>query len=700
MSVDTTLNTVRYYTDDDVYHYTVDNRPLQDLASNDEILATAIEGLDPTTTTTAAASTLTGSESALLNQSGNLVTSTTGTNAAFANSAFGVASIAALKLLPTTIFTKATTAGYASVGDGGQGAYYFTKTASLPTDNGVTTLLSADGLGYWTLIHNGSLDVKQAGAKAGVDCSAAVTAALAAIKASNGAINKLVFSPVSGGWQFANQVVFNVSGITYEFFADIYNTSTTYRTPFIFANDALAQPAAVLSDVIINGNGRTFHQNGKVCAIAAGWSPTLPPTTFPSPIFNYIQRLRIRNVIFDDGMYDSLNLRQCQSHVIENCTFTNAYINGANGLNITTDWTTFVQGSYSTYSHGVVQNCTAFGNCSMGMTYYNCSGGTMINCRSFSNGQSGYSYEAPPGLGTAKYAEGRFVNCKSNNNGWNGWYITQSGVEIDEDCKGYGNGTVGVATDTSGLQLCSVVVSGADQVRVYGTHTNSARHGVTFLGAASLQPEWECGGRFENNAGNGINIQGLYRMTIKAKTSVRLNGNTAISGSYSAGIVVNNTSYNTNAGILIADDILFDGNGVQSIVVTYVDTVSNKNCISYNDNASHGAGGSGFVYNNIGVLELQGNMVRTPNTYTSNAYVINNTVTKAYVWGNKSDQTTGTVLTNNASTKFGISSLGRINLGTYTTQTTLPSTGTAVLADTVNVLSTLIAGLYDGVTQS
>lgn len=38
-----TFNTVRYYTDADVYHYTVDNRPLQDLASNDVLLQSAID---------------------------------------------------------------------------------------------------------------------------------------------------------------------------------------------------------------------------------------------------------------------------------------------------------------------------------------------------------------------------------------------------------------------------------------------------------------------------------------------------------------------------------------------------------------------------------------------------------------------------------------------------------------------------------
>ena len=40
-----TLNTVRYYTGDDPYHYTVDNRPLQDLNSNDQILLSAIQNL-------------------------------------------------------------------------------------------------------------------------------------------------------------------------------------------------------------------------------------------------------------------------------------------------------------------------------------------------------------------------------------------------------------------------------------------------------------------------------------------------------------------------------------------------------------------------------------------------------------------------------------------------------------------------------
>ncbi|MDF2435464.1 MAG: hypothetical protein JWP44_5095 [Mucilaginibacter sp.] len=45
-----TLNTVRFITSDDVYHYTVDNRPLQDLESNDEILKVQLQRQSPLTT--------------------------------------------------------------------------------------------------------------------------------------------------------------------------------------------------------------------------------------------------------------------------------------------------------------------------------------------------------------------------------------------------------------------------------------------------------------------------------------------------------------------------------------------------------------------------------------------------------------------------------------------------------------------------
>lgn len=45
MSISATLGTVRYYTKDDPYFYTVDNRPLQDLAANDVIVCNTLDSI-------------------------------------------------------------------------------------------------------------------------------------------------------------------------------------------------------------------------------------------------------------------------------------------------------------------------------------------------------------------------------------------------------------------------------------------------------------------------------------------------------------------------------------------------------------------------------------------------------------------------------------------------------------------------------
>lgn len=139
-----------------------------------------------------------------------------------------VPSVSALMALNTDEITFAATSGYTQAGDGGHGVYYLTRTSTLPATNNVTIFRSNDGKGYWTLIHDGTLDVKQAGAKAGIDCAPAFTAVAAAIVASNGAIGRALFSAVNGGqYTVNNQVLFNCSQITYEFHADVADVLAT-----------------------------------------------------------------------------------------------------------------------------------------------------------------------------------------------------------------------------------------------------------------------------------------------------------------------------------------------------------------------------------------------------------------------------------------------------------------------------------------
>jgi hypothetical protein len=623
--------------------------------------------------------------------------------------ATGVPSVAALRALDTTYFSRAETLGYTAPGSGGQSKYYFVLTGSPPADT-FMAIRSNDGRGYWALNHNGTIDVKQAGAAVGIDCSAAFTAVAAAVVASNGAIARVTFSAVSGGqYTVANQVLFNCSQIVYEFHADVVNTSSGYITPMVFAHDLNAQPLAALFNVTIIGNGHKWDGNGAAILAAMGLGPGALPPTFPAPMFNYIDNLKIHETDFANGVYDSLNLRQCRNHKIAKCIFRDATQYLANGLNITTNWAVYVRGDYRTYSHGVVEDCLAYNNSSMGMTYYHCCGGTFRRCLAHNNGLnngsggsgSGFSYEMPAGAFSIKYADGLFDDCHANNNGINGYYINTPGVTVNEACTSYGNGVLGLANDVSGLQMCGVCVSGADQVTVLGSHKFNARHGASFLGATGLQPTWNCGGEYTDNSGSGVNIQGIYRGGVLPGAKLFRNGRTLIGGQYLTALSVSNSSYNSGSGTFSANGVEFDSNGGRDINIGNVRTVRVTGNSCFNSNDMRGSsGGTGFGFGAITNLFLSNNFMDVVgNGWTTNAYVIGNDVTNVYQFANKSNQVTGSVMTNSGSTKFGISSATRITTGTHTVKTALPATGTATLADVADVLATLIESQKDGLMQ-
>lgn len=143
--------------------------------------------------------------------------------------------------------------------------------------------------------------------------------------------------------------------------------------------------------------------------------------------------------------------------------------------------------------------------------------------------------------------------------------------------------------------------------------------------------------------------------------------------------------------------------GARDISVTGVRTARVYGTDSLNNSYSRtSTNGEGQFYAALTNLFLHDNFqdVVSGNAYTTLAYWINNDVQTAYAYNNKSNQATGTVMTNNGSTRFGIMGGARIAVGTYTTETTLPSNGTATLSDLTNVLSTLITELKDGVMQS
>lgn len=74
-----------------------------------------------------------------------------------------VDSIATLKTLGKTKYTRAFVTGYYAAGDGGGGAYWYDSTDTTSTDNGGTIIVAADG-GRWKLDITGPISVCQFGA--------------------------------------------------------------------------------------------------------------------------------------------------------------------------------------------------------------------------------------------------------------------------------------------------------------------------------------------------------------------------------------------------------------------------------------------------------------------------------------------------------------------------------------------------------
>ena len=106
-----------------------------------------------------------------------------------------VNNISAMLALDKTVYSNVQTLGYYTPGDGGAGLYLYDSLDTTSASDGVTIFVGADGARR-KLIHNGSVDILQAGAKPdGVtDCTANFQAAVLAAEAAGSTIGEITIS--------------------------------------------------------------------------------------------------------------------------------------------------------------------------------------------------------------------------------------------------------------------------------------------------------------------------------------------------------------------------------------------------------------------------------------------------------------------------------------------------------------------------
>lgn len=105
------------------------------------------------------------------------------------HSCYVVDTIASLRAVDKTKYTHCFVQGYYAKGDGGGGMYWYDSSDTTTADDGGGTIVGTDG-GRWKLMHNGSVDLRQFGAKPDhlTDCGSAITNACAYLGAKGGDI--------------------------------------------------------------------------------------------------------------------------------------------------------------------------------------------------------------------------------------------------------------------------------------------------------------------------------------------------------------------------------------------------------------------------------------------------------------------------------------------------------------------------------
>lgn len=227
-----------------------------------------------------------------------------------------VDSIADLRALSKTTYTRAFVTGYYTAGDGGGGAYWYDPNDTSSADNACTVIVAADG-GRWKLQYLEGISFHQAGAKGNgtTDDTSACQAAINAVG--------VVFGRAGATYSVgtlnvpSNSVIRDAKFITKASTAD-------FTAPITIDGTTSAKTNILIENVNINGN--RANQTNITSATEDGGRHGFR-------ILGYVSNLTIRNssatycagdgiALFSNGATSASDLNFAfQNVLIENCTF-------------------------------------------------------------------------------------------------------------------------------------------------------------------------------------------------------------------------------------------------------------------------------------------------------------------------------------------------------------------------------------------
>ena len=452
----------------------------------------------------------------------------------------------------------------------------------------------------------------------------------------------LLIPHVVGEWTVDQTVLFNVSDFTLLQQGNVRLSGTTRQKTFLFASDTSMAPVSPLKNITVLGNGAYINGNGS--AMTFSYTHGDGSDNDSTVRFNYVDNLRVDNIVATNGPIDSMSTRQCRGK-ITSCRFTESKED--NGFSATTDWDAgnWVYGNLDTYGMMVVEDCWAYDNEDFGMTAFNCSAVFFVNCRVW-NCRGGFSYEDSFASPDLKLMDGGFFGCWAYNCREQGFYITADCAGLDPFCKSWNiRGYVG--DNSNGLFENGVVVSNVKKIFIGGSHKKCGMSGVAVFNDTGYAMEVTVEGDIRDNDSHGIRGRGVGVLLVKPGTVIKGNGKLLVNAAYGSGVNISNSGgagYLQGLGLIKVGDCFIDDNGLSAVNSDYVGLVDVQSNICRN-NAASGSAVAIQVTNatTAKILDNQCPSVSGNQTFSVN---IAASVVNGYEGGNSGSGTTGVVSNN------------------------------------------------------